>query len=91
MREGADVGFLQHVLRLGVVIENGASDAVKTLVVTLHDEPKSRPVPPVHVINQGGVVEVFEPVGLDRFARLHRGAPCPKAYAPAPSLYIPNG
>ena len=43
MREGADVGFLQHVLRLGVVIENGASDAVKPLVVTLHDEPKAAP------------------------------------------------
>ena len=91
MREGADVGLLEHVLRLGVVIQNGASDPVEPLIVTLDDQPEGRPVPPVRAFNQGGVVEVLEPAGLDRFAGLHRGAPCPKAYAPAPSLYTPNG
>ena len=28
VREGAEIGLLEHVLRLGVVIENGVRDSV---------------------------------------------------------------
>ena len=37
MREGVDIGLLKYILRLGVVIQDGAGDPVKPLIVTLDD------------------------------------------------------
>ena len=37
MGEGVDIGFPEYVLRLGVVIQDGAGDPVKPLIVTLDD------------------------------------------------------
>ncbi len=37
MGEGVDIGLLKYVLRLGVVIQDGAGDPVKPLIVTLDD------------------------------------------------------
>ena len=37
MREGVDIGLLKYILRLGVVIQDGAGDPVKPLIVSLYD------------------------------------------------------
>jgi hypothetical protein len=45
-REGAHIGFLQHILRLGVVLDHAAGDAEQALVVALHHRPERAVVAP---------------------------------------------
>ena len=42
MREGAAVGFLDDVLRLAIIPDYAARDAIKAAVVSLHDQAHRR-------------------------------------------------
>ncbi len=37
MREGADIGFLHHILGVGVVAQDAAGQPIKPAVIRLHD------------------------------------------------------
>ncbi|MBB2682773.1 UNVERIFIED_ORG: hypothetical protein GGD47_000342 [Rhizobium etli] len=71
MGEGVDIGLLKYVLRLGVVIQDGAGDPVKPLIVTLDDQPECGGVSMSRVFNQPRVVKVLDSHCLGGSARLH--------------------
>ena len=55
MREGADVGFLHHVLGLAVVAQDAAGEPVKPAIVRLHDRADRRLVAGAGAADQFGV------------------------------------
>jgi hypothetical protein len=74
MGEGANVGLLNHVLRLGIIVEDAAGHAVEPTVVPLHDEPNGGPILVSGSFNQGRVIESIQRCRRDR-CRLHGQAP----------------
>ena len=68
MREGVDIGLLKYVLSLDVVIQNGAGDPVKPLIVTLDDQQECGGVALSRAFNQPRVVKILDSL-LPRWAR----------------------
>ena len=55
VREGADVGFLHHILGLGIIAQDAAGQPVEPAVVRLHDGANRRLVAGERPPNQFGI------------------------------------
>ena len=70
--KSSDVGFLNHILGLAVVLDHRAGDAIEALVVALHDDAESVTVALARELNQLGIIESIQILRLCCIACLHR-------------------
>ena len=66
MHEGMHIGLLDNILRLRVVIQDGASDSIEPLVVTFDDEPEGSCVALLGTFDQRRVIQIFNSLCPDR-------------------------
>jgi hypothetical protein len=60
MGEGTKVGLLNHVFRLGVIIEDAAGHTVEAPIMPLHDELDCRFVPASGAFHQPFITECLQ-------------------------------
>jgi hypothetical protein len=68
----ANVGVLHYVFRLGIVVQDGARDAVEALVVPAHDDLVERSLSPTNAARNLLVGKAFRCCPIWNYGRFHR-------------------